>query len=301
MNSPIKAELSVPPLLGRAGVFQQRKVFQLFAQIRTAAGVFQTPDRNLIPEGWMADYLPQSPGECGDGLAPRAHKCERLWRLGTAAQVAYRSGAGPFSPLTPGQLDAFDSGAAVPAGAVTGGYGYFRVRYTVSTLIGRHTFFLDVGEMVELYAMQVNATLEGPPGTILVTERNDAESATPAQLTGLVVDARIGAMFMPIEAPTGLRQALYTQIVEVPQNTQVVIPVPKFARSVRIFQDNVGAATAAWERVVGPAAFFVVGSVTFTGRTSREIDSPIGRESALRTDLNALNDRLFQVVWTIRP
>lgn len=301
MGIPI--EISVPPLLGRAGVFNQRKIFQLFAQVRDATGAFQEPDRNLRTEGWMATYLPLTPGECGDGQAPRTHKCERLWRMGTGCQVGYRNGAGPFSPLTVQEFDALDNPQAPdPAGAITGGNGYFRVRYTISTLLGKHSFYLDVGQMVELYAFQANASLVGPPGAISITQENDANSPTPAQLTGLVVDARIGAMIMPVEAPTGLREGKYTQIIPVAAGASVTVPVPKFAVAVRIYQDNVGASSGPWSRVVGPPApIFNVGQVAFLGRTSLLVDSPLGRESSLVTDVNALNDRLFQVVWTIRP
>lgn len=291
------------PLLGRAGVFTQRKIFQLFAQIRDINLIFQTPDRNLLPEGWMVNYLPQSPGECGDGLAPRMHgKCERLWRMGTGCQVAYRSGAGPFTPLSTSQFDAFDNpDAPDPAGAVSGGSGYFRARYTISTLTGRDIFFLDIGQTVETYALQVNANIVGPPGSISITAQNDSASAAPAQLTGLVIDVRIGAVFEPIEAPTGLREGKYTQIIPVPLATIVTVPVPKFARAVRIYQDALGAGSGPWRRFVGPAGGLDVGQIAFAGRASQEVDGEIGRESSLITDANLINARLFQVIWTIRP
>lgn len=301
MNAP-DVDYSIPTLLGRAGIFNQRKTYQYFAQIRDQAGVFQVPDRNLQPEGWMADYLPVNPGVCGDGLAPRTQKCERLWRVGTGCQVAYRNGAGPFVPLQPKDFDAFGHpGATVAPGSVSGGSGYFRIKYQATTLTGSHVFFLDVGQTVELYALQVNSTIVGPPGSILITDRNSSESTTPATLTGLVIDARLGAVMMPIESPTGLREGIYTQIIPVAINAQVVIPVPKFAVAVKVYQDNVGAASAPWDRFVGVAPVCNVGTLAFAGRASAESDRLLGRESSLRTDINALNARLFQVVWTIRP
>lgn len=303
MSTQVPVEISVPPLLGRAGYFAQRKIFQVFASIRDTAGNFLTPDFNLFPEGWMSDYLPQMPGECGDGQAPRAHKCERLWRVGTGCLVAYRNSVPQLNPLTVSEFEALSNpGAAIAVGSETGGNGYFRIRYLVSSAQGAYSFDLDIGETVEIYALQVNTTLIGPPNTLLITQENDSKSATPAERNGLVIDARLGSRIMPIEASTGMREGRLTQIIPVPINTQVEVTVPKFARSFHIYQDGAGAASGAWTKFVGPpAAGCDVGSITFTGRSSRADDEALGRESVLQTDDNAVNARLFQVQWTIRP
>jgi len=314
-----RVDFTIPSLGGRAGVFQQRKIFQYQAQVASAGGVFQTPDRNMFKEGWMHDFVPQAPSDCDPlgvscdadghtfaepaGLAPRRHKCERLWRVGSNAQVVYRSGAGPFTVLSPTEFDAFDvPGQATVAGGVTGGYGYFRLRVKATTLTGPHIFFMDFEQHVELYALQVQTDVVGPPNATLITQNNDAASQTPHTQTGLVVDARIAARMMPIEAPTGLRDVKLTQLVPVPVNTAVAIPVPRFAVAVKVYQDPAGAASGDWTRIVGPAAApLAVGTLGWTGRATRDLDMKLGRESGLLTDTNAINDRLFQVIWTVRP
>ncbi len=304
MEENLPVEISVPPLLGRAGVFQQRKIFQFFTQIEDVANVLQVPDQNHYPEGWHNTYQAQSPGPDGEGLAPRKHKCERLHRIGSGMQIAYRQSLiTTFNPLTQAQFDAFDLGAPVAPGSVTGGRDFWRVRVEASSVVGRYVFFMDVGQWLELYAFQVKMTLVGPPDAILVTERNMVGgNGVVAALSGLVQDIRIGGKIQAIEAATGLRDVTFTQWVEPGIGLAVTLPVPKFAVRVKIIQDNVGAASGAWDRLLGPPAGSInLGTIAFAGRASREEDSFIGRESSIRTDINALNRRLFQVIWTLRP
>ncbi len=303
MTQSPPVERSVSPLLGRAGVFAQRKIFQFFTVIRDAGGALVAPTDFVYPQGWNNDYLPQSPGECGDGLAPRKHKCERLHRLGTAMQIGYRESLiAVINPLTPEQFNAFDDGAAVAAGSVTGGRDYWRVRVEATTVMGKTIFFMDVGQHLELYAFQVKMVLVGPPNAVLITADNEASGPNPAQLSGLVQDIRIGGRIEPVEASTGLRDVIFTQWVNVAAGAQVTLPVPKFATRVKIIQDSLGAASGPWDRLVGPPAIALnVGTVAFAGRASREEDRFVGRESSIRTDINALNARLFQVIWTLRP
>lgn len=302
-DSKIQTVKSVVPLLGRAGRFQQAKILQYFAQVREVANIFPTPDRNVLEGGWLSNWAPETYEGCDDDKTffGQSH-CERLWRIGTSAQVAYREGRGPYAPMTPTQIDGvYNDRIENFDDAITGGHGYFRIFYELNTSTGRDSFYLDVGERVEVYAYQVNATVVGPPSSVLVTEANDAESATPLSLDGLVVDARIGAQLIPIESPTGLREARYTQLVPVPQGTAVDITIPRFARSLHVYQDALGPSSGAWGRWVGPPTACNIGTLSFDGRASRERDAAIGRESTFRTDTNPLNDRLFQLEWTIRP
>lgn len=291
-------EYSIPTLLGRAGVFQQRKKFQFFGPIANVDGVLVVPENQLFQEGWTADYLPQGPGECGDGLAPRKHKCERLWRIGTASQTVYRVDQNALTPLTPDQFTAFEEQGVTPAGSVSGGNGWFRVLVKASGVTGQRRFFLDVDETVELYALQVEMAIVGTAGIVEVTDRNSVGGPETAEAIGTVIDSRIGAVIEPIESPTGLKEGRFTQVFVVPQNGSLAISVPRFARRVKIYQDNVGASSGPWTRVIGPIN---LGTINFTTRASRDEDAEIGREAQLVTDTNALNARTFVVQWTIRP
>ena len=297
------ANVVVPTLTGRAGVSQQSKIYQFLAQIVDAAGVFQAPDNNILPQGWQRDYQPQAAQ--GDGLAPRNHLCERLFRLGTSSQVVYRAApVVPVNALTPVQFDSFETGSPLPdPTAATGGSCYFRVRVRASAARGKYVFFMDVDETIELYAFSAQMELVGPPGAVEITDRNDSQSVTPVTAVGeVVIDARIGAVLSPIEQPTGLKEVKFTQIVPVAQSASIQIPVPRFAREVRIMQDSVGAVSGPWFRVTGGLTTPLnVGVLNFRARNIEESEVNLGRESALVTDTNGANDRLFQLQWTIRP
>lgn len=298
----------VVPLLGRAGVFQGRKTFQLFAQLQDDQGVFVPPDQSTIISGagWNAPYLPQSPGVCGDGLEPRLQKCERVWRISTASQAVYRLSQEAVQPLTPSEFEQFEyPGAQLPlgVGAVMGGNGWYRLWVKANDNTGNRRFFMDLDETVEIYAFDIQAMLVGPPQTILITDFN-AQGAVeePVTLNGTVIDVRVGASIMPIEQTTGLNTTRYTQLVPVPANTTVDIPVPRFARAVKIYCNTAGAGPGPWLRQAGATtSTFNVGTINFTARASNDADAELGRESYLRTDLDALFARQFIVQWTIVP
>ncbi len=299
MSDP--AQAVVTPMGGRAGVSQQSKIYQFFAQIVDNASVLQIPDTTILQQGWQHDYQPTA----DQGLAPRDHLCERLWRLGTGSQIVYRSDtANDLNPLSPEEIDSFDAGAPRPgATSATGGSGYFRVRVRASGSRGKYIFFMDVNETIELYAFSAQMELVGPPGAIEITDLNGSSSATPAALQGRVVaDARIGGYIYPMEQTTGLNEVTFTQIVNVAQNARTQIQIPRFARSVRIMQDLTAPSSGPWERIVGGTTLQLnVGQINFRARHLEVSDIHLGRESSLLTDSNAAFARVFQLHWTIRP
>lgn len=291
------------PLLGRAGIFMQRKIFHLFAQIvdNNSVPLVETEGALNSGPGWYASYLPMtSEGEC----APRLHKCERLWRISTAAQTMYRSSNNQeLTPLSNNAFEQAETNNVLPAGvgAVFGSNGWFRALVQVNDNSGNRIFRMDLDETVEIYGFEVNVMLIGPPGTVLVTDLNNAQSTTPATFQGTVVDARVGAQIIPIEEPTGMTEVRYTQLFTVPANTTLNITVPRFARFVKIFQDNAGASAGPWLRQAGSTTVpYNVGTINFTNRRSDDEDMELGRESNLITDSEIVSRR-FQVEWTIRP
>lgn len=305
---PYPREIAIPPLLGRAGVFSAAQEYQLFAQLTTTAGEIVLPDVGQMVSGvgWFAPYLPQTPdGPCGDGMPPLRHKCERLWRISTASQVVYRASQVPLIPLTPSQFDAFEVfGATLPGNAAQpGGNGWFRLWVRANDATSNRRFFMDLDETVEIYAYDVQALIVGPPNAVsIVPNDNDAQSPTPAMFGGTVVDLRVGASIMPIESPTGMRDTRFTQMVVVPQATQAIVTIPRFARAVKIYQSTAGAGAGPWLRMAGsPAIAFNVGQINFTNRRSDTEDAELGRESHLLTDIDALVARTFIVQWTMVP
>jgi hypothetical protein len=295
--------VSGPPLQGRAGVFQAAKTFQLFASIADENAVLVQPDESnlMAGVGWNAPYLPQTPGPCGDGLEPRRHKCERLWRISTATQVVYRISQVALPPLTINQINAFElPGATLPAGvgAIMGGNGWFRLRVNVSDSTGNRRFFMDLDEKIELYGFDVDTAIVGPANAILI---NPEMSPIPT-LAGNLIDARVGASIIPIEAPTGIDSTRYTQIFVVAAGATQVIAVPRFARAVKVYQTTAGAASGPWTRVAGAIGSGInVGTLNFTLRASNDAQAEIGRESHFVTDVAILSPRTFIVQWTIRP
>jgi len=302
MTNPYQPEMTIPALGGRAGVSQQSKIFQMFAALVSPVNALAVPDLTLLEPGWERHYQPQ----LQSASEPLKQMCERLYRLSTGSQTVYRSSPNLAIPPLPSSAfaNAIENNAPIPANipaaatAALGGSGYYRVRATCSAARGPYVFYMDVDETIELFAFSVRLSLVGPAGSTLITPQN--EQTITAQ-GNVIIDTRIGASLEPIESGTGLREALYTQLVPVAAGAQVAVPVAPYARSVRIIQDNVGAASSAWTRQVGTTTPLVVGQVAFDGRVSRVQDAPIGRESSLVTDLNNFNDRLFQVQWTIRP
>lgn len=291
---------SIPSLLGRAGVSQQSKIFQLFALLVDAAGALQVPDLTRLEPGWERGYQPQ----IESGKEPLRHKCERLYRLSTGSQAIYRSSPQlAVNPLPAETFTNVDQGGALPAGGAVGGDGYFRVLVRASAARGPFAFFMDVDETIEIYAFSARMDLIGPPASTLITQVNQVGgTGTVASLQGNVIaDVRIGASLEPIESGTGMREVRYTQFIPVALGASVVVPVPRYSRSVRIVQSTTGPISGAWLRQVGTATPLNVGQIAFDGRISRVQDAPIGRETSLVTDTNNLNARLFQVQWTIRP
>jgi hypothetical protein len=309
MTQPYPREIAIPPLLGRAGVFNAAQEYQLFALLENENQEIQTPDQSPLVSGvgWTAPYLPQTPdGPCHDGLPPLRHKCERLWRISTAAQSVYRFSANePLSPLSVSEFDAFETpGATLPPFSQTfgqgmGGNGWFRLLVRANDNTSNRRFFMDLDESVEIYAYDITALIVGPPNTVsIVPNLNDAQVESPAQFQGQVVDVRVGASIMPIESPTGLRETRFTQLVTVAAETQGTIAVPRFARAVKIYQSTASASSGPWLRQAG---VINVGTINFTNRRSDDEDAELGRENALLTDIDALLDRVFVVQWTIVP
>jgi hypothetical protein len=282
--------VQIPVLGGRAGVFQQAKTFQVFG----TADTFQL-EEPISPMGWEHGYFPQT-GE----QTPRRHKCERLFRVGTHAQVAWRDSEDPVEPLSIGDFESLYPRGSL-AGATRGGAGWLTVLVKAATALGNYSFFMDVGEQVEIYAYSVSAVLVGPADLVQITSRNSAQSDNPVTLSGdAILDALVGGRIEPIECATGLRETKYTQVFTVAAGSQAWVPVPPFAREIRVIQSNVGS-TLTWERRIGESLPDNIGVLNFTNRHSAESERMIGREGAFLTDIDALQERSYQVEWTVRP
>lgn len=219
----------------------------------------------------------------------------RLWHVRMSGKSITRNpGAGLVTPLDPSSV-----GEPPPAGVQVGGTGWLKAEVALRTQVGFKRFFMDVGESIEFYGTGAALVgLRGAVGMALVTPTN----FNTLEASGLVLDARVGCEIVAIEVPLGRRTVRFTQHVAVLISTQVSIDVPRFAKSVAVYQSTAGVAAGAWDRQVGAGAGgTILGTLDFTGRSSRLEDRPIGDETVLRTDLDNAAARLFTLVWEIEP
>ena len=228
-----------------------------------------------------------SPGWCGPS--------ERLWRIrATGLELQRESGDG-LPPL--GRSVILGSGG-IPAGASQGGSLTFKVRIEACSVSGNYTFDIDCGQPIEVFAESVNATILGPANGFLVTPATELLT-----LQGTLLDAVIATAINGAEESLGQRQAHLTQHFVVEAESQLSIPVPRYARRMQIYTGS-GPNPAQWTRWIGDPAVITglrTGTVDFNGPNSVLESAAVGDETHLQTD-NALNDdRFFTIVWTIRP
>lgn len=286
-------EFTIPALGGRAGVFKQAKTVQVFGSFDDLN--FALEGEPISGIGWEHGYLPQTP-DC----TPVRHKCERLYRVGSRALVAWRDEEDPQSPLSVGEIESLYPRGSLPS-VDRGGAGWLSLFVQAATCMGNYFFFMDVGQNVEFPAYSVSASLVGPSNMVQITQSNNAQSGDPAQRSGdAILDALVGARIEPVEFSTGLRETKYTQLVSVAAGSVARIPVPPLAREIRVYQSTQGS-TATWLRKVAGTVPNDIGVLNFTNRHSADDERFIGREGAFETDIDALSDRVFQIEWTVRP
>lgn len=259
----------------------------------TPAGGALIADVDLGVGNWFGK---QGPACKGDAQYEESLRGPRLWHIRTSAATVVRIAGGVVGPLDPAQI----SPSNVPAGAQLGGSGFLKAEWSLQTDTGFKQFLMDIGEDLEFYGTGASMIrLLAPTGFVLVTPQNQLTAVASA---GVVLDTRIGAEVVPIETPIGRSRVRFTQQVAVAAGAQADIDVPRFAKAVTVYQTPAGAASVTWDRQIGAGATGTnVGTLSFTGRTSRLEDTAIGDETVLRTDLDALAARLFTLIWEIEP
>lgn len=239
-----------------------------------------------MPVGW--------PQRVGHG------ECERLWRIRSSGREVLRFSAENLTPLPRGQIE---NPTALPAGATGTPVVHLKKQIKLqSRTATTNIFTLDIGQSIELYGFSVDIDILAPLGTAEIS--TSIPASTILTRSGLVIDAVLAVEILALEAPLGQKIARLTQHVFVEADTQVSIPIPNAAIGGRILQTTAGAASPTWTRWIGDPAIhssLQVGPIVFANRVSEMSSTEIGDCTTLQTDLDAVNDRFYTLIWRIRP
>lgn len=226
-------------------------------------------------------------------------QCERLWRIRSSGREVLRSSAAPINPLTRQQIDNVDN---TPAGASNNPIVHLKKQIKLQSRTGESNFTFDIGQAIELYGFSVDVDILAPAGTLEVSDSVPATLALTA--TGLVFDAALGIEVLAIETSLGNITGRLTQHLVVLATAQPTIAVPRNAIRLRILQSAVGAASPTWNRFIGDPAVHAslnIGPINFVGRISTLQSTEIGDATHLQTDVDAVNNRFYTLIWEIRP
>lgn len=226
--------------------------------------------------------------------------CARLWLVALRGVEVYRVSNLPVEPLSRSVIE----NGPLPVGAVrSDNVRAYRVRVKCSTEAGYAVFDLDLNQEVEFWAHRIEVTLMGPANALSIPSNNPPGAITR---NNLVVDTLLGCQLIPIETSRGCCTGRLTTYTRSPENTQTIVPVPRSAKSVKIYQGEpvTAAPSIRWARQIGAAPLtpvINVGGINFSARESIDASSEIGIETHLVTDVDPVNPRLFIMNWTIKP
>lgn len=288
---------------GRAGRFNGFRSEQLFFQYNLNTNVDPIDPTNVnaaaaLDLGWTSDHAV---------TFDIAADCERLWLVVVRSRELQRNSVAPLNPVS---RQTIESGP-VPAGASACNNSVCKLLIGVRTTSGRSQFLIDCDHELEVWGSSLDIQVLVPGAALAPARAFKIGSTTPITgaaapaLTGLVVDSLLGCTVIPIEESKSQREAPLTQQLRVAANTAGVIEVPRAAVAVKIYQTTQGVASAQWIRFIGDPAVTAsnqqTGTIAFTGRTSQDFDNQISNETHLQTDVDPANNRLYTVLWTIRP
>lgn len=263
---------------------------QFFASLAAEDGLV------VDPAGWVPPTEGQPlgfPQRFGIGTG-----CERLWRIRSTGREVLRFAGNGTTPLTRSQIE---QPSQLPAGASANEVTHYKKLIKLQSRALTTQLVLDIGQTIELYGFSVDIDILAPANAV---EISNAPGSADVDRSGLVADTILAVEILAIEAPLGNRVGRFTQHVSVAANTQETIAVPFGAIGVRIIQTPAGTASTAWNRFIGDPAIHAslnVGVLNFTARVSDLSSTEIGDCTHLQTDLDALNDRFYTLIWRIRP
>lgn len=211
----------------------------------------------------------------------------------------------PVTPLTGQQIL---TGSALPAGALRiQNRSQLKVRVSINRGTMQHRFLMDMNQQIEFHAVSVGIDIVGASNLVEVNmDRSSLGPSVPAAplRAGLVIDELVGQTVARIEAPTGLRDVIFTENVFVAANTREVLEVPPYATDLTVYQSSIGAAETVWEMHYGDPTVGSVEAGTIPWIVGARKSEPLiefPNVTHLRTGIDVDNGRFFTLRWTIRP
>ena len=268
------------PLRGRASAPGTMKVVQLFGTVAE----------------WSADPMTLLPAtrQWAPWIGPCDGDAEGLYLVSSTASEIVRGADREIEVLNPVPRRDLELGVAPPGGTFAR-RSHMKLRVQITREDGQRFIDIDAGESLEFYAQQISVHRLTPAGWVEV-----APSGSTAEATGLVADVLVGVRILRVESTVGYRDATLTEHLPVLADAQPLVTVPPGARRLHIYQSTLGSASTEWTRWYGsPSGGGVeVGSFPLASRVSGPVE--LGNATHLRPDADS-NDRIFTLVWTIRP
>lgn len=257
-------------LYGRGGTFNQsaRRQVQVYGRFADQVSTVDPPQLVRMGQQWH--------------IKDPEHR-ERLWlvEMRVRSVVAF----GELVPVLPSS--AIENGANSRRGLI-------QLAIEIDNHPGGDILFMDSGQSIELYGTGIGAQLFGSDTYVEVA----GNESTITTFNGTCENAIVGVAILPIEESKDCCRVQFTQWVNVPENTIVTTEVPPYARKLQIRQTNAGAAAAFWTLRTSPSLVIAVELPIGATRQSAVVD--VGNATQVVSDTD-VNDRLFQLVWTIEP
>lgn len=255
-----------PPRLGAAYASQRTspgiRVFGVVSTDGTAAG--------LVP-------LITSVGS----WTSEPYGCEHLWMVGSTVHEQLTWAPVPTGPSGTTGLD--------PARR-----SVMRLRITARGGAGINVYEVDLGQSLELYAAGLQAELRAPAGSVELT----GDDVEPRQ--GLLFESQCLLKTLRLEVSRGARSALLTETVHLPGGQAHVRRVPGGARRLTAYASpQVLPPVWQWHRGDPSVTAVPLGTIAWSLDCPRmEVDVPSATHLRIVPDPA---DRVFTLVWTIRP
>lgn len=279
MSDPSPVIVKDLPLLGRTAQHQGDPTLHVFGVVAT--------NPSDIPGTLVDNRLPVQ--GAGWTLGRNDGHRFRMRRIRSSGVQVTRSVGVPTSALA-------RSAVVNPPGAFR--VPSYHLLVTASTPEGNTQFRMCVGHTMDLLCGAVDiAVCGGGPTAVVVAGQN-----IDVQQTGVIADAVIKPSVSCIESAAGDRSVTnFCEMVRIPAATNLVIPVPSFATSVKVYAS--AAVAADWLTYIGDEGGPLVpcGRLDFGGNEySNDATSHLGACGYLVTD-SALADRFCKIVWNIKP
>lgn len=274
------------PLYGRGGNNDETAVrdVQLFGQWADGAGAVNAPAQLAGGQLWSNENPPNDPRDKEfNGGRPASQRRERLWLVETHVQSVVAQGEAVPVLARPAIASGFNSRR-----------GLAQVQITLANQAGGGTVLLDAGQSLEVYAIGVNASVFAAQNYVEVLPTNIAGLGP---LAGIVENVLLSLAILPIEESRGRTAGQFSQWVNIAAGVTQVFPVPPFARKLRIRQSAAGVAAPNFFLAASPAA--LVQAQVPIGATRQSENVEVGNAIQVRSNVDAVSARLFELVWTI--